>query len=53
MDLYLGVDMHGLNLDYYNDVINRINTITALELKILANKHLNWNKLTIITAGKN
>ena len=52
-DLYLGVDMHGLNLDYYNDVINRINTITAEELKILANKHLNWNKLTIITAGKN
>ncbi len=53
MDLYLGVSMHGLNLDYYNDVISRINTISSNELKELANKYLNWNKLTIITAGKN
>jgi len=53
MDLYLGVSMHGLNLDYYNDVIKRINTISSNELKELANKYLNWSKLTIITAGKN
>ncbi len=53
MDLYLGVSMHGLNLDYYNDVIARINSITSNELKQLALKHLDWEKLTIITAGKN
>ncbi len=52
MDLYLGVDMHGLNLDYYNDVIYRINTISSEELKKLAKKYLKWNNLSIITAGK-
>ena len=52
MDLYLGVDMHGLNLDYYNDVIYRINTISSEELKKIANKYLKWNNLSIITAGK-
>jgi zinc protease len=52
MDLYLGVTMHELTLDYYNQVIKRIHTITSEELKKLASKYLNWNDLTIITAGK-
>jgi zinc protease len=53
MDLYLGVNMHELNLDYYNEVITRIKNITSKELQNLAIKYLNWEKLTIITAGKN
>jgi predicted Zn-dependent peptidase len=53
MDLYLGVNMHNLKLDYYNEVIKRINSISVIELNELAKKYLIWNKLTIITAGKN
>lgn len=52
MDLYLGVDMHHLSLEYYNEVIHRINTITSEELKTLASKYLIWGNLTIVTAGK-
>ena len=53
VDLYLGVNMHGLTLNYYNEVISRIHNITSEELKELAIKYLVWDNFTIITAGKN
>lgn len=52
-DLYLGVNMMEMDLEYYNDVINRINNINSNDLMMLSNKYLKWENLTIITAGKN
>lgn len=50
-DLYLSVQAHELNYDYYTKCITRINTITAAELMKVAKKHLNYEQATIVTAG--
>ncbi len=51
MDLFLAVESHGMNLDFYNKFIHKIQTIKPQELLDLARKHLNWDSMTIITAG--
>lgn len=51
MDLYLGVEQFGLNLDFYNHIIHSINAVTPERIKELANKYLNWDNFTIVTAG--
>ena len=50
-DLFIGAFNQGKDLSFYQDVINRINTITSEELKLTAIKYLNWENLTIVTAG--
>ena len=50
-DLFIGAFNQGKDLSFYKDVINRINTITSEELKLTAIKYLNWENLTIVTAG--
>ena len=50
-DLYLSVQAHELNYDYYTKCITRINTITAAELMKVAKKYLNYEQATIVTAG--
>jgi len=51
MDLYMSVQLQGLDFEFYTKFIDRVNSITAIELKQIASKYLLWNSFTIITAG--
>jgi predicted Zn-dependent peptidase len=51
MDLFLAVEQHGMDLEFYNKYIHKIRTIQAEELRDMANKYLNWETLNIVTAG--
>lgn len=51
MDLYLSVEQFGLDLEFYNQMIGSIQAITPERIKELANKYLNWDDFTIVTAG--
>lgn len=51
MDLYLSVERYGLDMEFYNKIIQSINDITSERLKELAIKYLNWDDFTIVTAG--
>lgn len=51
MDLFLSAELHDLNLDFYNDAISSINNITPTRILELANKYLNWDDFTIVSAG--
>lgn len=51
MDLYLSVEQFDLNLEFYNQMIHSINAVTPGRIKELANKYLNWDDFTIVTAG--
>jgi zinc protease len=52
MDLFLSVHQHALNLEFYNDFILKIETITVDEIKEIAEKYLDWNKFTVVIAGE-
>jgi zinc protease len=52
MDLFLSVHQHKLNLEFYNDFILKIETITVDEIKEIAQKYLDWNKFTLVIAGE-
>lgn len=51
VDLYLSAMLQGKDLEFYNEALHSINSITAERLQELAKKHLDWNDLTIVTAG--
>lgn len=51
MDLFLQVEPFNIGLEYYNQCIESINTITPERIQELAIKYLNWDKMTIVTAG--
>jgi predicted Zn-dependent peptidase len=51
MDLFLHVEPFNIGLEYYNQCIESINKITPERIKELAIKYLNWDKMTIVTAG--
>lgn len=51
MDLYLSVERYGLDMEFYNKIIQSINAVTPERLNELANKYLNWDDFTIVTAG--
>lgn len=50
-DLYLSAVLQGKDLDFYNDALTSINTITPQRIKELAEKYLQWNQMTIVSAG--
>ncbi len=50
-DLYLSALLNGKDLSFYNDAIHAIQNITSGRLQELAKKYLNWNELTIVSAG--
>jgi hypothetical protein len=50
-DLFLSVDSQGLQLNFYNDFIHTLKTITPEILRELAQKYLNWDSMTIVIAG--
>ena len=51
MDLFLSAEAQNKSLEFYNDAIESLNTITPERIQELANKYLNWNDFTIVTAG--
>lgn len=52
MDLFLGVQQHQLKLDFYNEYIEKIKSVSAEDVLELANKYLIWDNFTIVTAGE-
>ncbi len=50
-DLYMSVEPYGLELDFYNKSIESINSITPERIMELAKKYLNWNDMTVVSAG--
>ena len=51
MDLYLSVESYGFETDFYNSYIQRIHDINENDLLKIANYHLHWNEMSIISAG--
>ena len=50
-DLFMSVEIQDLNLEFFNSAIDSINKITAERIQELAKKYLNWEEMTIVTAG--
>lgn len=51
LDMYNGVDMYDLNLDFYDRAIRQIKEITPARIRELAQQYLNFEDFLIITAG--
>lgn len=51
MDLYLSAEIQGKDLEFYNEAIDAIKKITPERIQELAKKYLNWEDLTVVTAG--
>lgn len=51
MDLYLGAECHGLDFDFYNKAIEDLHAITPERIQELAIKYLEWNDMTVVSAG--
>ena len=51
MDLFLSVESYGLSSQFYNSYIQRIHEIDASAIQQIANKHLNWRDMSVISAG--
>lgn len=51
MDLFIGVQSHHLDLEFYNRYINKVRTIQPQELREMAKKYLSWETLSVITVG--
>jgi zinc protease len=49
--LYMSVEPYGLDLDFYNTSIDSLNNITPERIQELAVKYLNWNDMTVVSAG--
>jgi predicted Zn-dependent peptidase len=50
-DLFLSAEMHGKDLEFYNEALVSIQKITAERIQELALKYLNWDDMTIVSAG--
>ncbi|MFM7662013.1 MAG: insulinase family protein, partial [Bacteroidota bacterium] len=50
-DLFVHLQNYGQDIDYYNQYIHEINEMSAEKLLLCAKKYLNWDDLTIVTAG--
>lgn len=51
MDLFLHVEPFNMGLDYFNQCIEAIAKISPERIQELAIKYLNWEEMTIVTAG--
>lgn len=51
MDLFLSVDAYSLDMDFYNRYIDRIHNIQPNELKALSEKNLQWDTMSVVSAG--
>lgn len=51
LDLFANVEVHGLDLHFYETFITEIKAVSAEKLQELAVKYLNWDDMLIISAG--
>ncbi|MFI5453459.1 M16 family metallopeptidase [Pedobacter sp. UC225_61] len=51
-DKFKNIYFAGLDYDYYSKYINTVKTISAEELKTIANSYLDWNAMTRVVVGK-
>jgi predicted Zn-dependent peptidase len=51
MDLFLSVDAYSLDMDFYNQYIERIHQIDTNQIKSISNKHLQWETMSVVSAG--
>jgi predicted Zn-dependent peptidase len=51
IDLYMGLESFGLELEFYNESIESIKKITPERIRELANQYLNWEDFSIVSAG--
>lgn len=51
IDLYMGLEAYGLDLEFYNRSIHGIKSITAERIQELAKKYLVWEEFSIVSAG--
>jgi zinc protease len=52
-DKFKNIYFAGLSYDYYTNYINTVKTISAEELRRVANTYLNWDAMTKVVVGKN
>mgnify|MGYP002630371265 FL=1 len=50
-DLFLSAEAQGKDLDFYNDALHAVRSITSERIKELANTYLNWEDYTVISVG--
>lgn len=50
-DLFLSAEAQGKDLDFYNDALAAIRSITPERIKALAEQYLNWKDFTVISVG--
>ena len=50
-DLFLSAEAQGKDLDFYNEALQSIRSITPQRIQELANTYLNWEDYTVISAG--
>lgn len=50
-DLFMSAELQGRDLEFYNEALHTLNTITPQRIQELARKYLNWEDMTIVTAG--
>lgn len=50
-DLFLSAEAQGLDLEFYNKAIHDLNAITPERIKELAVKYLNWDEMSVVSAG--
>lgn len=51
LDLFSGVELHGLPISFYNAYIKKVQEISPEEIREMARKHLDWKSLSIISIG--
>ena len=51
LDLFAGVELHGMDISFYNKYIQTVQEITAEDIREMACKHLDWKSLSIISVG--
>ena len=50
-DLFLSVEPHGMDLDFYNNAIDSLHAIKAERIQELAKRYLHWDDFTVVAAG--
>lgn len=51
MDLFLSAEINDCTLEFYNEAIAAVDNVTPERIQELAKKYLNWDQMTIISAG--
>lgn len=50
-DLFLSAELHGKSLEFYNEAIHAIRSITPERVQELAKQYLVWEEMTVVAVG--